>query len=753
MSEPPGPGGFDDSRAVLIGTGSYEHPDLLPLPAARNSLTAVHRMLTDPQLCGWPEERITVIPDPADPHRPAATPAALVPDLRRLAKETRGVLVLYYVGHGLVLPRGELCLALGRTDPAHADVTGLAFGIVREAFLESPARAKAVVLDCCYAGRAIEALSGDAVLAGATAIRGTYVLTASDGPAHVVPLAEQADRPTSFTGTLVDLVRAGLPGGPKWLTLEALYPDLCAESSRRGLPAPNQKTTDSMGRFAFTRNAAHRPPPPRASPLAKALTAALAQRADAAGGGAGGPGGVTAERLAEATGRSTDDVTSYLTGRAIPPRAFLDAFAAFLAPRGRPLTPSGLRRLHDLRTAELRDSPNTADQVVHLRETVEHLRQAVADLTRQRDEERRARSDDRSRARREAQRLAALLDAEEERGRRLREESEAKGRRLDAAVGYTRALEEELTGVREQAETVTRELHVLRGQVSRLLDPADPPAADPPATDAPARVPATVAATAADTTDAPAPARHPAAGTDAPPGRARTVYTRTLPGLPPGHRAPGWARGLLVLVGVAAVALGFARYAGAYTTAGAYLTAPVCGTPAAVAGADCLLRTTGRVTDKQTKDGTGAEYDLTMTRGAPAPTDTSVVDRGFYDAVEIGMAVDLKVWRGRVMEISKPGQHYVVEYTPFLTCTELALLIGLGTALTIVGAVGPKPGAPASAARSGALIASFAWIVSGEFLTDLWPFTPTLVVSAVGWVLLTAVGSAAAASREYRLPD
>ena len=42
-----------DSRAVLIGDRPTSTPTP-PIRAARNSLQAMHDLLSDPALCGWP---------------------------------------------------------------------------------------------------------------------------------------------------------------------------------------------------------------------------------------------------------------------------------------------------------------------------------------------------------------------------------------------------------------------------------------------------------------------------------------------------------------------------------------------------------------------------------------------------------------------------------------------------------------------------------------------------------------------------
>jgi hypothetical protein len=180
----------------------------------------------------------------------------LAQQLRRLAEETAGTLLIYFVGHGDLTDTGELSLVVSETEASDPDLTGLEFNRIRRALLDSPAQVKVVILDCCYAGRTIQGLSStdETDLADATDISGVYTLTASDGTAHVVPLSEQESLPTSFTGVLVDIVRQGLLRGPAVLTLGDLYPELRQRLRARCLPEPNQRNTDTAIRHPFTRN-------------------------------------------------------------------------------------------------------------------------------------------------------------------------------------------------------------------------------------------------------------------------------------------------------------------------------------------------------------------------------------------------------------------------------------------------------------------------------------------------------------------
>lgn len=247
------PAAYDGSRAILIGVSTYEHAAFHPIPAVRNSLQTMKEMLTDPALCGWPPERVTIIEDPA-------SAAELGTRIADLVEETTGVLLLYYAGHGNLSERGDLCLTATGTRPDRLTFTGLPWTAMEHVLRDCPAATRIVILDCCFAGRAIEALGGDTDtdVANITHIQGVYTLAATtrNNVAHVPPLEQQGDACTSFTGQLCDLVRFGIPHKPAWLTLGDIYPALSARLKERGLPKPHQRGTDTVTYYPFARNAA-----------------------------------------------------------------------------------------------------------------------------------------------------------------------------------------------------------------------------------------------------------------------------------------------------------------------------------------------------------------------------------------------------------------------------------------------------------------------------------------------------------------
>jgi uncharacterized caspase-like protein len=266
-----------DIHAVLIGVSAYNSAEFPPIRAARNSLQAMYAMLSDPKLCAWPPEQITVIANPA-------TAPDLADQIADLAENTSRVLLVYYVGHGILSARGELCLTVTSTRPDRPKISGLAWETVAEILGTCPARTRLVILDCCFAGQAIEALAGStkASLADLTHIQGVYTLTATtrNRTAHVPPPRQQGVACTSFTAELRDLIRSGLPGRPAQLTFGDIFPALAQRLRAKGLPAPSQRGTDTAHQFPFTANAATQLQEKRTSTDETAQTVPVLDRTD-----------------------------------------------------------------------------------------------------------------------------------------------------------------------------------------------------------------------------------------------------------------------------------------------------------------------------------------------------------------------------------------------------------------------------------------------------------------------------------------
>ncbi|MFF3491379.1 caspase domain-containing protein [Streptomyces sp. NPDC002795] len=251
-----GPSGLPSpaaSRAVLIGVSAYEQ--LEPLPAVGNNLRDLKHALGDARLWGLPRENCTVL------HNPRSVEQVL-DAVHTAAAKAEDALLVYFAGHGIVSPKGDLCLALPSSSHERL-YSAVRYDLVRHELVdESRARQRLVVLDCCYSGRVLEGYMG-ADLAEHTVVEGASVLTASS--ATQLALAPLGEKHTAFTGELLRALSEGVPHGPDPLTTHALYRHLDLELRARGYPSPQYRARNGGADIALTHNR-WTPPPERAQP-------------------------------------------------------------------------------------------------------------------------------------------------------------------------------------------------------------------------------------------------------------------------------------------------------------------------------------------------------------------------------------------------------------------------------------------------------------------------------------------------------
>ncbi|MFB7475071.1 hypothetical protein [Kitasatospora sp. NPDC056184] len=200
--------------------------------------------------------------------------------------------------------------------------------------------------------------------------------------------------------------------------------------------------------------------------------------------------------------------------------------------------------------------------------------------------------------------------------------------------------------------------------------------------------------------------------------------------------------GLLLAAGLATTVLGFRWFLDANDAAVAYRSAPVCDTAEHTPGTDCVRRETGKVTNRYTVEGDGTTYLVTVARES-GRGHRYEVNRDFYGAVKVGTDVDLTIYRGRVAEVSTQGERTGNAGTPWLSSLKVALLAGLGAALTIQGLAWSRAGGRAGsfAAAMGGFTAVSAMLGCLTLITMELPLAALLAVPVLGWLFMTAAAT------------
>ncbi|WP_410667971.1 caspase domain-containing protein [Amycolatopsis sp. cmx-4-68] len=228
------------SHVVLLGAGRFRDPWLTDLPAVSENLLALRGRFTDPGTGVFAAGNCVTVPEDAS----VAEAGRLV---NRHAEQARDLLLVYYAGHGLIDDRGRLHLALHHTEASSLKYSALAVDLLREDIGASPAEARVLILDCCFAGRAIDVMAADASLIGAQLeAAGTYTLasTTATAPAY----APHGQRFTAFTGALLDALGNDTP-----LTMDEIYLRVDRELAARNLPRPQRRATNTAGSLCLSR--------------------------------------------------------------------------------------------------------------------------------------------------------------------------------------------------------------------------------------------------------------------------------------------------------------------------------------------------------------------------------------------------------------------------------------------------------------------------------------------------------------------
>ena len=235
------------SRIVLVGTPAYRDDDLKDVPEITRNIADLAKALRDPQIGSF--EHCVKAP-------PRADMAKIGSLLETAASEAEDLLLFYYSGHGLLGANGELYLSLASTRPKSAQLafTALPFTAVSEAFRDSKAKARVIILDCCFSGRAtgVSLGNGGEEILEQVRVAGAYTLTSA--PDNRVAVVRPGEHHTAFTERLLRLIRDGSPQAGDMLSLGDIFRDLHTQMLAEGLPEPQQRNTQTAEQLGLVRN-------------------------------------------------------------------------------------------------------------------------------------------------------------------------------------------------------------------------------------------------------------------------------------------------------------------------------------------------------------------------------------------------------------------------------------------------------------------------------------------------------------------
>lgn len=242
------------SSAVLLGVGAYRH--LPSLPGAHDGAAALREALTDPVHGSLQPQRCVLLPEHVGRQEAGRAVVAA-------ASQAEDLLLLYFAGHGELGRRSDLYLLLGDTTADDMAFSGLSYDNIRDVVLDSDARAKIVILDCCYSGSALgTAMSSATALVDEIDIEGTAVLTSA--PPQAKSRILDGENYPAYTGRLLTLLREGIEGEPDLLTLPVLHRQLRRSLRAAGLRPPQAKLNPLLDQLGLVRNRArpHQAAPP-----------------------------------------------------------------------------------------------------------------------------------------------------------------------------------------------------------------------------------------------------------------------------------------------------------------------------------------------------------------------------------------------------------------------------------------------------------------------------------------------------------
>jgi hypothetical protein len=185
--------GFPDSAfALLIGIGNYQDKRINPLPSTINDVRELARVLTDPALCGYLHQNVTVLADEV------ATATKIRSELKKIARvvTSDSTVLVHFSGHGGSFERrgkSKTYLCPWDADADQLDGTSVSGEEFSDLLSSIKARKVLITLDTCHAGGSAT-LRETVIASWSEGLEDSYLKTLAQGSGRVVMASCKADQ-------------------------------------------------------------------------------------------------------------------------------------------------------------------------------------------------------------------------------------------------------------------------------------------------------------------------------------------------------------------------------------------------------------------------------------------------------------------------------------------------------------------------------------------------------------------------------
>ncbi|KPA22290.1 hypothetical protein shim_05680 [Shimia sp. SK013] len=241
------------SKAILIGTSFSENdPKNLPeIPQVLTNLTDFKEILTNSSIVGLDPDDIEIVAN-------ADNSEEFLKKLKDVASEAQDTLLVYYCGHGVYGDALEpLYFCTTGTTSEDKEINGVPISGVKNAIANSPASKRIFLLDCCYAGQAMEgALDVVDGFESHLDVDGTFAIGAV--PRDKKAIAEPGSRNSVFFEHFKKAITEGIDNGRNTLSMADLHRET-EHSIRRTAkyPLPVKRVWEDGDKFEFCINQFH----------------------------------------------------------------------------------------------------------------------------------------------------------------------------------------------------------------------------------------------------------------------------------------------------------------------------------------------------------------------------------------------------------------------------------------------------------------------------------------------------------------